>query len=375
VTYPPGVGLDRIDEHMRTYVDDGRLAGWQLMVSRGGEIAHTSVYGMRDLQTKAPVTPDTRWRIYSMTKPITSVAAMILWEEGHFRLTDEISTWLPEFADMTVYGAGAATEPIRVWQLFTHTAGMTYDFMESSPLDALYREHRIGFTGADNRNLGAECRRLAGLPLLFEPGSGWNYSVSVDVLGRLIEVISGRSLDAFLTERVFTPLGMTDTVWWDGGDRLATLYTTGLAGGYGGMDATSRHRTTMRSGGGGLLSTAADYQRFTAMLLRRGAPILDAATVATMTTNHLPGGVDVPDIQYGEKDPTMSGVGFGLGFAVVRDAPPVAPGTYYWGGAASTLFWVDPANELTVEFYTHMVPSIEDSIRPDLCRLVYAALS
>jgi CubicO group peptidase (beta-lactamase class C family) len=362
------------DAYLRRFVDDGRLAGWQLMISRAGEVAHTSVYGWRDIVGREPVTHDTLWRIYSMTKPIVTVAAMILHEEGRFELTDEISRWLPEFADMTVYGAGPAAEPIRVWHLMTHTAGMTYDFIEFSPVDALYREQGIGFTGELERDLGAECRRLATMPLLFTPGTGWSYSVSVDVLGRLIEVISGQSLDAFLTDRVFRPLDMVDTGWWTGSDRLATLYTTGLAGGYGGMDQHGRTRPTMHSGGGGLVSSADDYRRFTAMLLRRGAPILAEATLDRMTRNQLPGGVDVPDIQPGEPDPTMRGVGFGLGFAVVRDVPPVSPGTYYWGGAASTLFWVDPARELSVEFYTQIVPPLEEEIRPGLTKRVYAAL-
>ena len=237
---PAEVGFDpsrlaHLDTHFARYVDAGQLAGWQLVVTRRGEVAHATTYGHRDLEAGLPVTPDTLWRIYSMTKPITSVVAMMLWEQGHFELTDEISRWLPEFADVRVYDKGsalrpytvAATEPIRVWHLLTHTSGLTYGFHQTSVVDALYRAAGFDLVPVPGQDLATACRAWAGLPLLFQPGTAWGYGVSTDVLGRLLEVISGQSLDELFTERVLAPLGMTDTRWWvDDADaaRLAALY-------------------------------------------------------------------------------------------------------------------------------------------------------
>jgi CubicO group peptidase (beta-lactamase class C family) len=230
---PDQVGLDprqlaRLDAHFAGYVDDGRLAGWQLVVFRAGQAAHEVTYGLRDIASGAPVVADTLWRQYSMTKPITSVAAMMLWEEGRFELTDEISRWLPEFADVRVFVKGSiaspytvpATEPIRVWHLLTHTSGLTYGHMRASTVDALYRDAGFDMSTVTDGDLAEACRTWAALPLLFQPGSAWGYSVATEVLGRLIEVISGQSLAAFLDERLFQPLGMIDARWWvDEADR------------------------------------------------------------------------------------------------------------------------------------------------------------
>ncbi|NBE81687.1 serine hydrolase domain-containing protein [Micromonospora rubida] len=390
--------LARIDEHFGRYVDEGRLAGWQIVVTRRGEIAHSSTYGLRDREAGIPVEPDTLWRIYSMTKPITSVAAMMLWEEGRFELTDPVSRWLPEFADARVYDRGPVTspytvpaaEPIRIWHLLTHTAGLTYGFAQVSVVDGLYRAAGFDLSVPAGADLTAATRTLARLPLLFQPGSSWNYGVSTDVLGRLVEVVSGRRLDQFLADRILRPLGMTDTRWWvDEPDtrRLAALYAPNPATGQTfRADAIGRAALTepsWLSGGGGLVSTAADYHRFTQMLLRGGeldgVRLLGPRTVRFMTRNHLPGGRDLASFSpSGFAETVLEGIGFGLGFAVVQDPVPArvpsSVGEYYWGGMASTAFWVDPVEEITALLFTQLLPSSTYPLRSQLRQLVYSAL-
>ncbi|BCJ58302.1 serine hydrolase domain-containing protein [Micromonospora endophytica] len=390
--------LARIDEHFGRYVDDGRLAGWQLVVTRRGEVAHASTYGLRDREAGAPVADDTLWRIYSMTKPITSVAAMMLWEEGRFELTDEIGRWLPEFADMRVYSKGSALkpytvpaiEPIRVWHLLTHTAGLTYGWMQTSVVDGLYRAAGYDLYPPPEVDLAEASRVFGTLPLLFQPGTAWGYSVATDVLGRLIEVVSGQSLDTFLTDRVLRPLGMDDTCWYvDGTDtaRLAALYAadpaTGRAVRHDAIGDLAYEKPTLLSGGGGLISSAADYHRFTQALLRGGeldgVRLLAPRTVRFMTRNHLPGGQDLGTLSTGGfAETSLDGIGFGLGFAVVDDPIPSrlpsSAGEYYWGGVASTAFWIDPVEEITALFFTQLVPSSAWPIRPQLRQLVYSAL-
>ncbi len=389
--------LARIDAHFARYVDDGRLAGWQLAVTRRGEVAHASSYGLRDREAGAPVAPDTLWRIYSMSKPITSVAAMMLWEEGRFELTDELSRWIPAFADVRVFDKGSAlkpftvpaAEPIRIWHLLTHTSGLTYGFMNTSVVDAIYRAS--GFdVFPPGLDLAAACAGLARLPLLFQPGTAWGYSVATDVLGHLVELVSGRSLDDFFQERIFGPLGMTDTRWWvDGADtgRLAALYsphpTTGAAVRYDGVGRFALEKPELLSGGGGLISTAADYHRFTQLILGRGqvdgVRLLGSRTVRLMTRNHLPGGLDLDTLSSGGfAETNLEGIGFGLGFAVVENPIPShlpnSAGECYWGGLASTAFWVDPAEELTALFFAQLMPSSTYPIRSQLRQLVYSAL-
>ncbi|MFC8614908.1 serine hydrolase domain-containing protein [Micromonospora purpureochromogenes] len=402
-TDPDLIGFDparlaRIDQHFGRYVDDGRLAGWQIVVTRRGEIAHSSTYGMRDVEAGAPVERDTLWRIYSMTKPITSVAAMMLWEEGHFELNDPISRWLPEFADVRVFDKGSALkpytvpaiEPIRVWHLLTHTSGLTYGFAQTSVVDALYRAAGYDLGVPAGLDLAGASAGMARLPLMFQPGTGWNYGVSTDVLGRLVEVVSGQSLDAFFTERILTPLGMTDTRWWvDEPDakRLAALYTphpgTGQAVRVDRIGAAALNRPDCLSGGGGLVSTAADYHRFTQLLLRGGeldgVRLLAPRTVRYMTRNHLPGGGDLASFEpEGFAETVLDGIGFGLGFAVVQDPVPArvpsSVGEYYWGGLASTAFWVDPVEEITALLFTQLMPSSTYPLRSQLRQLVYSAL-
>ena len=397
--------LDRIDRHFRRYVDDGRLPGWLITVSRQGRLAHVSGYGSRDVEAGLPVETDTLWRIYSMTKPIVSVAAMILYEEGAFELTDPVSRLIPSFGDVRVYAGGSdlrpatvpAAEQVRIWHLLTHTSGLTYGFHRVHPVDTRYRDAGFEWGTPRGMDLAECCDAWAAMPLLFQPGSEWNYSVATDVLGRVVEVASGQALDEFLDARIFGPLGMTDTAFWvdeaDAG-RLAALYTpvpppSGPAKRFDAMSKVAHARPRMFSGGGGLISAAADYHRFTQMLLDRpgspggeldGVRLLGPRTVAYMTINHLPGGADLET--FGRPlnaEAPFRGVGFGLGFAVVIDVAAGktlgSAGEYSWGGLASTAFWVDPAEELAVCFYTQLMPSSTYRIRPQLRQLVYQALA
>src|SRR3954454_11513116 len=227
--------LERIDRHFDRYVDDGRLPGYLALVARGGRVVHVASAGKRDLESGAPVEPDTLWRIYSMTKPITTVAAMMLWEEGAFELKDPVARFIPSFADARVYVRGSAqkpltvppVEPMRLWHLMTHTSGLTYGFHHTHAVDEIYRTS--GYEGGTppGLDLAACCEAWAGMPLAFEPGAEWLYAVATDVLGRVVEVVSGQSLDAFLAERVFGPLGMSETAFCaapEHHDRLASLY-------------------------------------------------------------------------------------------------------------------------------------------------------
>jgi CubicO group peptidase (beta-lactamase class C family) len=405
---PADVGLDagrlaRLDKHFARYVDDGRLPGWLLTVSRHGKLAYVSTYGRRDVEAGLPVETDTIWRIYSMTKPITSVAAMILYEEGAFELTDPVSKFIPSFADLRVYTGGSdlrqvtvpAVEPVRIWHLMTHTSGLTYGFHRSHPVDAMYRGRGFEWGTPRDADLAACCDIWAGLPLLFQPGAEWNYSVATDVLGRVIEVASGSGLDEFLDGRVFGPLGMTETGFWvpeAERSRLGALYTIGHGRKAARMEtlgAVAKKRPAFLGGGGGLVGTAADYHRFTSMLLDAqdspagyldGVRLLSPRTVAFMTRNHLPGGADLETFGrplYAEAP--FRGVGFGLGFAVVLDPVPgrtlSGEGEFSWGGAASTAFFVDPGSGLSVSFFTQLLPSSAHPIRPQLRQLVYQSLT
>jgi CubicO group peptidase (beta-lactamase class C family) len=400
---PGDVGFDagrlaRVDTHLRKYVDDGRLVGWQVLVSRRGKRVHSSTYGLRDREAGLPVEHDTLWRIYSMTKPITAVAAMQLYEEGAFSLNDEVAKYLPAFRDLRVYRGGPAenpktvpaTEPMRMWHLLTHTAGLTYGFTRSSPVDEMYRLAGSDFAQPPGMDLAGLCDLWASMPLLFEPGTGWNYSVASDVLGRVCEVLTGQSLDEVFSQRILTPLGMTDTRWWvdeTDASRLAALYApmpgTGEAVRYDLIGRGALRSPSWLGGGGGLLSTAHDYDRFTRMLLSGGAldgvRVLSPRTLRFMTRNHLPGGAMLPALARGQfAETAYEGMGFGLGFGVLVDPValkiPASAGEFTWGGAASTAFWVDPAEEITAAFYTQLLPSSTYPIRGELRQLVYTAL-
>jgi CubicO group peptidase (beta-lactamase class C family) len=406
---PAEVGLDgtrlqRLDRRLARWVDDGQLPGFLVTVSRHGRLAHVGRYGMRDVENGRPVEEDTRWRIFSMTKPVTSVAAMMLYEEGAFELSDPIARWLPEFAETRVYVAGSAqkpvtqpqVEPIRIRHLLTHTSGLTYGFHHAHPVDAMYRAMGHEWSTPPGADSAEACRQWASVPLVFQPGSEWNYGVSTDVLGRLVEVVSGQTLDVFFQERVLGPLGMTDTSFGlredDDPDTLARLYAAvpGQPGGaptgfapIDAMGAAAHSRPAFLSGGGGLVSTAGDYLRFCEMLRRGGSHdggrLLGPRTIAHMTRNHLPGGADLET--FGRPlfaETPLRGVGFGLGFSMVLD--PVryggvaSPGDYSWGGAASTAFYVDPVEDVVVTFYTQLLPSSTLPVRAYLRALVNQAI-
>ena len=403
---PAEVGLDpdrleRIGRHFARYVDDGRLAGWLITVNRRGRLAYVARYGARDVSGDRPVETDTLWRLYSMTKPITAVAAMVLWEEGGFELNDPVSRFIPSFGDVRVFTGGTdvrqatvpASEPVRIWHLLTHTAGLTYGFMRSHPVDAIYRARGYEWAWPPGCDLATACDAWADIPLLFQPGTDWSYSVATDVLGRVVEVVSGQPLDEFFANRIFGPLGMADIAFHtDDADRLATLYAQGGGGQLaevGAMGAAALKAPTLCSGGGGLVGTAADYDRFTQMLLNRpdspggeldGVRLLGPRTVAYMSRNHLPGNLDLE--QFGRPlyaETPFRGTGFGLGFAVNLDpVPGKVPGSageLSWGGAASTAFWVDPAEELTASFFTQLMPSNAYPVRSQLRQLVYQAVA
>lgn len=389
--------LRRIDEHFATYVETGKLPGWLVLVARRGRIAHLSTHGYRDLETRAAVDHDTLFRIYSMTKPLTSVAAMMLYEQGALELTDPVSKFIPSFADLRVYTGGTArkvetrpaSEPMLIWHLLTHTSGLSYGFHHLHPVDEMYRDAGFEFGTPPALDLEGCCDVWASLPLLFDPGHAWNYSVSTDVLGRVVEVASGQPLDEFFQTRILDPLDMHDTSFRPNTpqtDRLATLYVaddTGRAKLPNGPLATVAEPPKALSGGGGLVSTAHDYHRFTQMLLGGGqldgARLLSNRTLNFMTRNHLPGNADLDEVALGAwSEVSNAGKGFGLGFAVVRD-PAAAkvistPGELSWGGLASTAFWVDPAEELSVLFLTQLMPSSTHPIRTQLHQLVYQAL-
>ena len=350
-------GLDQIRPAMQAYIDDGRLAGVVTMVARRGQVVHWNAVGMRDLDAGDPLENDDIFRIFSMTKPITSTAIMILVDDGKIALDDPLSKFVPEFADVQVLNDDGkqvpANGPITVQHLLTHTSGLTYGFFGNNPVDRIYNESGI-FTNA--QGLDEFATGIAGLPLLAHPGEVWNYSVSTDILGRVVEVASGQTFDAFLNDRIIGPLDMEDTAFQvsaDKLDRFSGSYATvegALRLTDSPVDGQYTRPPAWLSGGGGLTSTASDYIRFAQMLLNEGelegVRILSADRVRTMRTNHLPDAL-VPIALGNYLSPAY---GFGLGFAVVVDEDaspePDNDGVHRWAGAANTFFWIDPQEEL-----------------------------
>ena len=382
--------LARIGAVMRRHVDEGRLPGTATLIARRGRVVHLETTGWADVEARRPLQADSILRIYSMTKPITVVAALLLWEEGCFQLDDPIGAYLPELSGMPVLQGVErgvpklvpASRPPTIRHLMMHASGMTYGAFEGDgPGERMYAEAELL---RPDRTLADMVSALGRLPLLFDPGSRWLYSVSIDVLGRLIEVVSGRSLDEFLRERVFGPLGMVDTGFATPAAavaRLARLYGPAERGGLTPIAAPCRRDFTrlepMCSGGGGLVGTILDYARFAQMLLAggdlHGTRLLAPRTVALMASNHLP-----PEAgPYGY--PPHAGHGFGLGVRVLRD-PGLAGqldgvGSFGWSGLANTDFWVDPANEVVGVFMTQLVaPPPGVSMAQQFRQLAYQAM-
>ncbi len=403
MTRPESLGfsasrLMRIDRFLKEqYVNSGKLAGTQLMIARQGEIVHESVLGLADRERGKSLANDTIFRIYSMTKPITSTAFMMLVEEGLVALDDPVHRYIPSWSDLGVFVSGTpgafqtrrCRTPMRIVDLLRHTSGLTYDFQARTNVDAAYRKLKIGAIGSDVA-LGAMIDRLAAVPLEFSPGEAWNYSVATDVLGYLIGTISGQPFEDFLQTRIFAPLGMTDTGFYvpqDKRARFAACYAMDESGHNVLQDdpQTSRFLTApvFVSGGGGLVGTAADYMKFCNMLLAGGAAnghrFLGPKTIELMTLNHLPGGRQLTEMSRSLfSEATYVGVGFGLGFGVTLDLAKTmiaaSVGEYFWGGMASTAFWIDPLEDIAVVFMTQFMPSSHYPIRRQLRTLIYAAL-
>jgi CubicO group peptidase (beta-lactamase class C family) len=388
--------LARIDAHLKRYVDAGRYPCAQFVLARKGQVVHQSIVGQQDPERGTPLAEDTVFRIYSMTKPITCVALMTLVEEGLIALDDPVAKYIPEWKDLAVFSAGVGpylttppARPMQVVDVLRHTSGLTYGFQNRTNVDAAYRKLQVEAMHGDH-DLEAFIQQLAKLPLEFSPGEAWNYSVSTDVVGYLAQKVAGKPLSEVFRERIFEPLKMVDTGFYVRGDqqaRFAACYDFVPGGKMKLQDDPQKSPylkpPALESGGGGLVSTAADYLRFTNMLLNGGeldgARILAPKTIKLMASNHLPGDKDLTELSRSLfSESTNAGVGFGLGFAVVFDPPktliPCSKGEYYWGGAASTAFWVDPVEEVTAVFMTQLLPSSSYPIRRELRTLVYGAL-
>ncbi len=391
-----------IDE---SYIATGKLPGALIQVWRRGELALNSVLGLADRERQVPLAQDSIFRIYSMTKPVTSVAVMMLVEQCKIALDDPVSKYIPAWENLGVHAGGfmesfqtrAPARPMLVVDLLRHTSGLTYGFQQNTNVDAAYRKLKLGELATDG-TLDELIDKLATLPLEFSPGEAWNYSVSTDVLGYLVGKVSGMPFETFLKERIFDPLGMVDTgfhVPEDKASRFCGCYAVGALGSkvvsQKGPMLQDDPRTspylkppTFISGGGGLVSTAADYMRFARMLLQGGeldgVRLLGPKTLKLMTANHLPGGVDLPSLSRSMfSEATYDGVGFGLGFATTVTPEstliPGSAGDFFWGGAASTFFWVDPQEELIGLFLTQLLPSSAYPVRRQLRTLVYSAIT
>jgi CubicO group peptidase (beta-lactamase class C family) len=402
IVAPESVDMDsgqlaRVSEHLaKRYVEKNKIPGSITLVSRRGQACYLDIQGQRDVERGTPMTEDSILRMYSMTKPITSLALMTLHEQGLFSLDDPVHRFIPAWRNLGVWSAGsyplfATTPPARpmtIRDLFMHTSGLTYDFLRASNIDYAYRKMAIGLP-VPGYTLSDMIDQLSGLPLEFSPGERWNYSVATDVLGYLIEVISGQSLADFLQEVIFKPLGMNDTSFEIDAsrvDRFSSCYESDLNKAMvrndDGQDSSYQNRD-FHSGGGGLISTVGDYYRFCQMLLGggslEGTRIIGPRTLDFMTRNHLPGGADMGEYATGGfSESAYDGVGFGLGFATkinaVDNGNPASAGSFYWGGLASTLFWVDPEEELVVIFMTQLMPSSTFNFRGQLENIIYGAL-
>ena len=410
---PEQVGLSserlaRLDGVMKKrYVDSGMLPGIMTQIYRKGQHVHTGMAGHMDLERSKPMQEDAIFRIYSMTKPITAVALMILVEDGLIGLDDDVQTYIPEWKGLGVYASGVSTlvpgmpesfmttpaaRPMKVIDLATHTAGLTYGFLMRTAVDAAYRRHKINDFQTPG-GLEGMIQQLAGLPLEFSPGTRWNYSISIDILGYLIEKVSGMAFGEFLRTRLFEPLGMVDTGFHCPPEKISRFSSCYVPGDNGGLKLQDDAQKSsyakpplLESGGGGLVSTTHDYMRFCQMMVRGGAldgvRILSPKSVALFSLNHLPGNQDLTELAPAGafSESGYSGIGFSLGCGVNIDvAKTRLPGTlgeYFWGGAASTAFWIDPKEDLTVVFMTQVIGTdARLTLRRDLRTLVYSAMT
>ncbi len=399
--------LARLDEVMtRRYVDGGQLPGLLTQVYRKGALVHTGMSGHMDLERGKPMREDAIFRLYSMTKPITSVALMMLVEEGLIGLDDDVHTHIPSWRNLGVYASGVPqlvsvaprfmttqpARPMKVIDLATHTSGLTYGFLMRTSVDAAYRKARIGQADTPG-GLEAMIEQLSTMPLEFSPGTEWNYSVSIDVMGYLVQKLSGLSLGEFLRTRLLEPLGMSDTAFYcppEKLERFCGCYQPGEDGRLKLMDdaqaSTYARPPALESGGGGLVGTAHDYMRFCAMMLAGGTldgvQILSPKTVALFSLNHLEGRRQLTDMAppglFSEAGYAGTGfsIGCGVNVDVARTRLPGSLGEYFWGGAASTAFWIDPAEDLTVVFMTQVIGTeARLTLRRDLRTLVYSAMT
>ena len=394
--------LERIGEHLeRNYVGNGKIAGCQVSVARHGHLAYSRSFGQMDRERGMPTAEDTLYRIYSMTKPITSVALMTLYERGYFQLNDPVSRYVPSWKDHRVWVSGEGAEmkteaparPVSFRDVLCHTAGLTYGgglpgVGIQHPIDKVYRELKIRSAETPD-TLPVFLDKLSKVPLRYQPGTRWMYSLATDVCGALVEVISGQPFDEYLRREIFEPLGMKDTAFHvpqQKVGRFAANYQRGPDKQLKLIDdpATSNYLKdpVFKSGGGGLVGTSADYLRFCEMLRRGGEldgqRVLGPRTIELMHMNHLPGGKDLTQLALGTFSETANeGVGFGLGFASTMgqvETGTLGAGDYYWGGAASTIFWVDPKEDLSVVFMTQLMPSGTFNFRGQLKSIIYSAI-
>ena len=395
VVNPESLGLDStVLENIRkylndTYVEDGKYVGTMTLVSRKGEVAYLDSIGFMDRENARPMQEDSIFRIYSMSKAITSIAIMQLFEKSKFRLDDPVHWYIPSWKNLRVYQSGIypnflTSRPKRhmtIRDLLTHMSGLTYDFMYKSNVDAAYRKTKVQQAGS----LEEFAEILSTLPLEFSPGDKWNYSVSTDVLGYLVEVMSGMKLEEYFKEYIFEPLEMTDTSFScpeEKLDRLASLYEH-IPNGEPRLLEIPFLNTKMASGGGGLFSTMSDYHNFCSMLVNQGefngTRLIGRKTLELMTVNHLPDNQDLTEMSESAFSETpYAGVGFGLGFSVMLDPAKSQTtsdiGEYGWGGAASTVFFINPKEDMFVIFLTQLLPSSTYQVRRELRSLVYSAL-
>jgi CubicO group peptidase (beta-lactamase class C family) len=383
--------LARIPRFLQGAVEAGALPGALTLLWRRGRVVHQSMVGMMDLRRAVPMREDAIFRLYSMTKPVTAVALLMLMEEGRIALDDPVAHFIPGFANLRLQDGSAPGSTMTVRDLLRHTAGFTYGFHNRTPIDAAYRAQKIAEMDTEG-GLPAMIAQLKKLPLEYSPGEAWIYSVATDVVGYLVELVSGRRFGDFVREKIFAPLKMTDTDFQVASamrDRFAACYL--LRDGK--LELFDDPHDwfappKLESGGGGLAGTAADYLRFCRMLLNRGeldgVRLLSPKTVALMTANHLPGAAEIADLSPAAdafNESGYRGIGFGLGMAVTLDPVRVgiagSKGEFAWGGMASTAFFVDPAEDMVVIFMTQAIVDTTQRVRlrRDLRTLIYGAMT